>query len=308
MADKAKHAFGALERVDENIANGTLDAYDILFVKDANGKPYVGWIDKNGNKVVVDDSAELAELENQIATKANAEEVKSLEGRIAEKANATEVNTKIETAVADSLSAANAYTNKIVEAAMDEHLTKKYEVANVPVGTLVDYKESEIRIMCPADAAFTKQAVGTGGDPDSYYITFKTYAPSDDAVGYIEHLNGQSDSEILTAFSVDEFGRRYQPTWLAVAKYNAETNAWTYYGASSDKDRYIGWDYRIDWYNANNVMIVSDSIRISLSNESCHSEIKPYYVRDMMKTANAYTDAQIEAKITEMSAIEVIEF
>lgn len=308
MADKAKHAFGALERVDENIANGVLDAYDILFVKDANGKPYVGWVDKEGNKVVVDDSAELAELGNQIATKANAEDVKTLEGQIATKANATEVDEKIKTASADSVSAANAYTNKIVEAAMDEHLTKKFEVDDVPVGTLVDYKETEIRVMCPADAVFTKQAVGTGGNPNGYYMTFKTYAPSDDAVGYIEHLNGESDKEILTTFSVDEFGRRYQPTWLELARYDESTDTWTYWGKNSTENKYIGWDYQIDFFNADGVMIASDSVRISLSNEQCHYTIKPYYVGDMMKTANAYTDAQIEAKIAEMSAIEVIEF
>ena len=38
MADKAKHAFGMLENIDTAIAAGTIDAYDILFVKDANGK------------------------------------------------------------------------------------------------------------------------------------------------------------------------------------------------------------------------------------------------------------------------------
>ena len=50
MADKARHAFGALENIDSALSAGTIDAYDILFVKDANGNPYVGWIDKNGNK------------------------------------------------------------------------------------------------------------------------------------------------------------------------------------------------------------------------------------------------------------------
>lgn len=54
---KARHAFGMLENVDAAIADTTIDAYDILFVKDANGKPYVGWIDKDGNKVIVDNAA-----------------------------------------------------------------------------------------------------------------------------------------------------------------------------------------------------------------------------------------------------------
>lgn len=50
---RSKHAFGQLERVDSAINSGTIDAYDILFLTDANGKPYVGWVDKNGEKVVV---------------------------------------------------------------------------------------------------------------------------------------------------------------------------------------------------------------------------------------------------------------
>lgn len=76
MADKAKHAFGALENIDSALSAGKIDAYDILFVKDVNGKPYVGWIDKDGQKVVVDDSAEFAELEKELETKVTAETVK----------------------------------------------------------------------------------------------------------------------------------------------------------------------------------------------------------------------------------------
>lgn len=57
--ERAKHAFGTLEKVDSALAAGTIDAYDILFVKDANGKPYVGWIDKEGNKVIVEEEDEI---------------------------------------------------------------------------------------------------------------------------------------------------------------------------------------------------------------------------------------------------------
>lgn len=56
---KAKHAFGALENIDDAISAGKIDAYDILFVKDANGKPYVGWLDKDGNKVIVKEEDEV---------------------------------------------------------------------------------------------------------------------------------------------------------------------------------------------------------------------------------------------------------
>lgn len=305
MADKAKHAFGTLEKIDDALSAGTIDSYDILFVKDVNGKPYVGWIDKDGNKVVVDDSAELAELDAKIATKATSDEVVKLGNQLATKIDATEVDEKINTAVTDSVATANAYTNKVVEAAIDEHLTKKYEIADVPVGTLVTYRENEIRICCPADSKWVKQAVGAGGDANSYYCTFKTYAPSDEAVGYIEHLGTQVDEEILTDFKVDEYGKRYQPSWLALAKYDESTDTWTYYGASSSQNRYIGWDYTIDWFNADGVMIASDSIRINLSNEDCHSSIEPYYVGNIMKEV----DTKIEEKLVEINTgYEIVEF
>ena len=63
--DKARHAFGSLEKVDAALQSGTIDAYDILFVKDANGKPYVGWIDKEGNKVIVEETEKVVVVEGE---------------------------------------------------------------------------------------------------------------------------------------------------------------------------------------------------------------------------------------------------
>ena len=96
MADKARHAFGMLENIDSALSSGAIDSYDILFVKNADGKPFVGWIDKDGNKVICDDSAELAVLEAAIATKVGAEEVESLESQIATKVDAETVQAMIE--------------------------------------------------------------------------------------------------------------------------------------------------------------------------------------------------------------------
>lgn len=163
-----------------------------------------------------------------------------------------------------------------------EHTSEQvnYEMTDMPEGTLVNYREDEIRIMCPADAEWVKQTVGAGGDPNCYYATFKTYAPNDDAVGYIEHLGDQVDGEILTKFSVDKYGRRYQPTWLAIAKYDEATDTWAYYGKNSTASKYVGWDYQIDWYNSDGIMIASDSIRINLSNEDCYNANTPYYMNN----------------------------
>ena len=78
MADRARHAFGALENIDSAIANGKIDSYDILFVKDANGTPYVGWIDKDGQKVICENSVDLSGIEAELAEKANADEVNAM--------------------------------------------------------------------------------------------------------------------------------------------------------------------------------------------------------------------------------------
>lgn len=51
MAKMAKHAFGSEAKVDEALAAGTINAYDILFLNE--GK--VGWIDKDGHKVIAED-------------------------------------------------------------------------------------------------------------------------------------------------------------------------------------------------------------------------------------------------------------
>jgi hypothetical protein len=316
MAMKAKHAFGSLADVQSALNLGKIDNYDILFL-DGDTEPKIGWIDAKGEFRLVKNEADFSELEAIIAKKADAEEVESaiakkaditeietLEGQIATKANAADVDAKVDKAVTDSVTSANAYTDKMVEAAMGEHLTKKYEITDVPESTIVDMRDKEIRVMVPANAVFTKQNVGTGGDANSYYMTFKTYFP-DNAVGYIEHLSGKSDSEILTSFSVDEYNRKYQPTWLALAKYDETTDTWNYYGKSSTANKYIGWDYQIDWYNADGVMIASDSVRINLSNENCHSIIEPYYVGSMMKEV----ETLVEEKIAEVEVgNEIIEF
>ena len=64
MADRARHAFGMLENIDSAISAGTIDAFDILFVKDASGKPYVGWIDKSGNKVILEDKTQIVRVDD----------------------------------------------------------------------------------------------------------------------------------------------------------------------------------------------------------------------------------------------------
>lgn len=310
MPKKAKFGFGSSSNVEQALQDGKINARDIVFLDENTDNPKVGWVTSDGKIVTAkadlsEVEAEITTLESTLATKANASDVEALEGQIATKVDATEVNAKVGQAVTEGVASANAYTDKMVEAAMGEHLTKKYEIASVPEGTLVDYREKEIRVMCPDDAVFTKQTVGAGGDANTYYLTLKTYVYDDNIVGYKEHLGDQVDEEILTDLKTDTYGRRYQPTWLALAKYDEATDTWAYYGKSSSVDKYIGWDYQIDFYNADGVMIASDSIRINLSNEGCHSSIEPYYVGTM----RTEVETMIEEKVAEVnSAYEIIEF
>lgn len=60
---RSRHAFGALENVLEAINSEKVDAYDILFLKDANDKPYIGWVDKNNNPVIIKEDEEVLLVE-----------------------------------------------------------------------------------------------------------------------------------------------------------------------------------------------------------------------------------------------------
>lgn len=305
MANKAKHAFGSSQNVKAALEAGTINERDILFLDESTDHPKVGWVSKDGEVVIVEGEEYVITIEGEslpesgengkiylfkdegyfwngsgFSSLSKSADLSELEAEISAKINADEAEEKYE---------------KV-----------KYEIADVPAGTLIDYSDKEIRVMCPANAVWTKQAVGAGGDANSYYMTFKTYAPDDNAVGYIEHLNGESDKEVLTDLREDSYGRRYQPTWLAIAKYDEAADAWTYYGENSSAEKYIGWNYQIDWYDANGVIIASDSIRINLSNENCHSAVEPYYMSNVIKAAQEYVDSQIEEAVN--GAIEVVEF
>ena len=297
MADellRSKHAVGSSDGISKAVEDGKIDAYDILFLDGDTDKPKIGWIDKNGNPVILtDEKADLSQVEADVD--ALESDVDALETELAKKADTETVNAEL-----DELNSGVAGLVADMAACENTHLKVKYEITDVPVGTLVKYLSNEIRIMCPVGTEFTKQSVGAGGDSNNYYMTFKTYAP-DNAVGYIEHLGGQVDAEILNDLKTDKYGRKYQPTWLSMARYDESSNTWNYYGKNSSLERYIGWDYQIDWYDADGIMIASDNIRINLSNEDCHYTNEPYYI------ANA--NAEVNTKIAEiMEAMTVAEF
>ena len=167
---------------------------------------------------------------------------------------------------------------------------RKYDISNTPVGTLIDYRDHEIRVMCPTNAEFKKQEVGANGNANMYYMTFKAYAP-EGAVSFKEGDRGVIIDEMFdfngSSSGIDEFGRRYSVCWLALAMHNSESDTWTYFGKNSTESKYIGWDYVVEWYNSDGKKIGFDSVRINLSNENCHYVAKPYYMNEIITAAEA---------------------
>jgi hypothetical protein len=209
----------------------------------------------------------------------------------------TPVNDQILAVVGESEKKANA---------IFEHV--KYEICNTPIGTLVDYRDKEIRVMVPSNTVWTKQTVGGTGNANMHYMAFKAYAP-DGAIGFKEGDRGVIIDEMFDFngdfAGTDAFGRNYSICWLALASYNADSDTWTYFGKNSSAEKYIGWDYIVEWYNADGVVIASDCVRINLSNEDCHFVNEPYYVSKIMKDV----ETMVEEKVAEVeSAIEVFEF
>ena len=117
---KAKHAFGQSSGIEAAKQAKKIDSFDILFL-DGDTDPKIGWLDRNGETVIVESTAEVkgkvAALETELSAKANAEEVEAaiatkadeadveaLESAMAEKANASDVET-LETALTTKVTA-----------------------------------------------------------------------------------------------------------------------------------------------------------------------------------------------------------
>lgn len=162
----------------------------------------------------------------------------------------------------------------------------KYEVLGLPEGSLVDYREKEIRILIPSDAEWPEQTVGENGNPNMWYFHFKAYAP-EGAYYFKEDDLEDIEDETLYDFDdkfagVDKYGRKFSQGWLAAA-YKSNGN-WIYFGDSSSEEHMVGFFYSVEWYNEKQKLIGMDKIRINLTNKECHSMIEPYYMYDL-KTA-----------------------
>lgn len=172
-----------------------------------------------------------------------------------------------------------------------------YELVNAPKGSLFSIKEDELRIMCPYDTEWVFQQPGNGANKNNYYIGLKIFAPNNSIYSFKESLDEEIIDDTMYYFEnndfagIDENDRKFSLVWLPVAQFNENTQIWNYYGKLSSKEKYIGWYYTVEWYNANGLKVASNSIRINLSNENCHTNNKPYYmgqinINQLTQTAN----------------------
>ena len=138
----------------------------------------------------------------------------------------------------------------------------KYKITGVPEGTDVEYREDEIRVMCPKNAVFTQQNVGESGSSNMYYMALTTQAP-EGAVAFNE-----GDKGVISEKGVALEGKKQKTIWLAMASLSGST--WTYFGKSSTAAKPIGWDYIIEWLDEEGNILRTDIVRINLTNEECH--------------------------------------
>lgn len=207
----------------------------------------------------------------------------------------------LQLASTENSGAMSAEDKQVLESLPTVYEHREYEIVGCPEGVVVDYRDKEIRILCPKETKWEKQNSGANADPNKYYIGLRAYAPDGSIVKFKEDTSENILDETMYEFSgefagVDEYGRKYSVTWLPVAKYDEETDAWSYYGAKS-VDKFIGWFYSVEWYDASGVMVASDMIRVNLSNEDCHSKIDPYYMYGYAKSTDV---SNLQNAVTEM--------
>lgn len=122
---KSKHAFGAEANIDTALAQGLIDAYDILFLNE--GK--IGWIDKDGNKVIVEDKKQVVTV-TELPETGDAETVYICGNKFyfwngtefttpeTQGVDESAVDAKIDAAKAEITESANAYTDEQIAEAI----------------------------------------------------------------------------------------------------------------------------------------------------------------------------------------------
>lgn len=127
---KSRHAFGSEAGVDQAIANGLIDAYDILFLSE--GK--IGWLDKDGNKVILEDKTGVVSVGslNSLPEVGNDETVYICDSKLyvwngsdyVTSAASGMDEAAVETKVHEALEAANAYTDEQIANAVSTEVVQ----------------------------------------------------------------------------------------------------------------------------------------------------------------------------------------
>ena len=167
----------------------------------------------------------------------------------------------------------------------------KYEVLPVD-GLIVDYRDTEVRLNT-SRVTPVHQNVGSTGNPNMFYVTFKAYAP-EGAVSVIEGNNNVMDAE-SSSLQTDAHGRKYAVIWSAIANY--ANGIWTKWGDNSTVDKYFGFLYSFHWLNSDGQIIRMDKVRVLLTNDQCHTDLVPDVVARSI-------DAKIQAALKGATNLE----
>ena len=150
--------------------------------------------------------------------------------------------------------------------------------------TRVSYRDEEIRVMYSTLTPWAPQ--DEAEDPNTVTMALRAYAPAE-ATGYRIALKDTITEGEVTAFGdPDSLGRNYVETRLPVATYDAGDSAWTYLGSSSTAGKYVGWYVTVEWYNAGNKIIGSETVRVNLATESTFNSNIPGYMGDYAKSTD----------------------
>ena len=153
--------------------------------------------------------------------------------------------------------------------------------------TRVSYRDEEIRVMYSTLTPWAPQ--DEAEDPNTVTMALRAYSPAD-ATGYRIALKDEITEGEVTAFGdPDSLGRNYVETRLPVATYDAGDSAWTYLGSSSTAGKYVGWYVTVEWYNAGNKIIGSETVRVNLATESTFNSNIPGYMGDYAKSSDVTT-------------------
>lgn len=165
-------------------------------------------------------------------------------------------------------------------------LSQRVSFNNLPPASRVSYGEEVIRIMCPKDAVYSHQNVGTGGDKNKYYIGMNLFAP-EGAVSFREGECGLNPADEMPELEpmvkledaphgVDSLGRTYRARWIPVAYYDETTDTWNYYAKNKGANEYVGWKTEIVWFDADGVELERTFMKIQLANEINYGEVTAF--------------------------------